>query len=1507
MRKRILSAAVYLCMVLTLLPGTAKATEIVASDTCGANARWELDVRGTLTVSGTGEMEDYNKLTNWPIVLPTWPSDSIQSVVVKGSVTHIGSWAFSDCKNLRSVIIEEGVETIGGDAFYRCPNLEFVTLPSTWIGVLEFSRRAAASGNWFDGCPKLKTAGPMSGNYNIRFAWTEAIPNCVFNDCHSIESIVLPIGLKRIGRQAFANSKLRYVVIPEGVELIEDDAFAYCENLETVIIPEGVKKIGCFAFSGCTSLKTIALPESVDMIGEGTFYGCTSLTKAILPSQGVEFYYADDDDNSLVINTGFGRGHEVFSGCSSLVSISIPHGMTMIGMCKEPDGIIYHCSAFGGQGSIQYVGIPTSVTRIDADVFENTSITDIYYAGSEAQWNQIDYYTFPASKFATARKHFNSAVPITPDSPPIIPDPVESVGIALFPSELDLGIGKTSVVDINTYPRKMPYTLTSSDSEVVSVSGDTLTAHKPGRVEITAALVDYPNVQAVCSVAVKEGYDDLMCAIAACQLSYEDELIRYGFGATVETFADAAIGPDRTLWNWAVWDAPLSDFYKDVLGDWKIVNVASEPSGLFAVALDNAERNQRIIAFRDTKANYTYVDEFGLDLKMCSYIPSQFLDAMEFYKKNIGTEHEILLTGHSFGGAAACYVSLLTGEWAELFNAANGLMISNAYFICDEEVYHTFHGADRWNFTNHVTDSKNSANQFIMGTALRNEMIAYPNADKLPVEIHAPAITATTGAVGKNSCHNLCSMLEYDRSSGRFWLTQSTPYRQTLPEVRQFEMTRTDLLYLFDKTMDVMKKPLWLEVIWQSISLYKHLVGEDYTKVSFNYGSSGDDDIVDKKIMEQAFLLGGDGNDFLTGGCINDVLVGGLGRNAMDGGPMNDLYIVTGTSDQYINDCSGVDDIYIPSGARVRSYGNPTDKVDEYYVLTLTNGQRIMINKNRKQDFDNRFRVYSMDGTYCGSYRTVPQETETRMIALAAEDELAEAANGLPITTLEISGRDLILEIQNDAGNSVGTVNTATDSFPLYEPYGYFYYDRQEETLRAHLFGGSGEVRISSADPVAQTVACTSIFHNAEDDLPLKRFTAEIDLQASETILTPSCVVEEPAVPFRVMDSSGNTEDIPAKTEDLTAPQKPDTPEQPTHHTLTVTSGSGSGSYSAGTRISISATIPSGKRFVRWEASGGTIEDYLSASTYFVMPNRDVTLTAILTDESTGGTSGGSSGSNGWSTSTIYAVTVEKPEHGKVTSNRTNAASGSTIALTATPDIGYVLDTLTVTDSRGNEVKLTAQSGGKYTFTMPSRAVTVKATFTLLLDDTQKPCDGGADCPSRSFTDLRSVGTWYHEAVDYVLRNGLMGGYGNKTFGPNDNLSRAQLTQILFNKEGRPAVNYPMNFSDVTNEAWYTKAIRWATSQGIVGGYGNGTFGPNDNITREQLAVMLWRYAGSPAATNKELHFTDADQASGYALEALRWAVENGVITGKGGGILDPQGLATRAQVAQMLKNYLEG
>ena len=169
-------------------------------------------------------------------------------------------------------------------------------------------------------------------------------------------------------------------------------------------------------------------------------------------------------------------------------------------------------------------------------------------------------------------------------------------------------------------------------------------------------------------------------------------------------------------------------------------------------------------------------------------------------------------------------------------------------------------------------------------------------------------------------------------------------------------------------------------------------------------------------------------------------------------------------------------------------------------------------------------------------------------------------------------------------------------------------------------------------------------------------------------------------------------------------------------------------------------------------------------------------------------------------------------------------------------------------------------------------------------------------------TDV-SESAWYYDAVRFAIENGLMNGIGNNLFAPGANLSRAQLTQILYNKEGKPTVDGMGSFTDVMG-SWYSDAVIWATERNIVSGYGNGLFGPNDNITREQLAVMLWRYAGKPIASTN-LTFSDTDQISDFAQSAIRWAVENKILNGKGSNILAPKSFATRAEVAQMLKNYL--
>ena len=273
---------------------------------------------------------------------------------------------------------------------------------------------------------------------------------------------------------------------------------------------------------------------------------------------------------------------------------------------------------------------------------------------------------------------------------------------------------------------------------------------------------------------------------------------------------------------------------------------------------------------------------------------------------------------------------------------------------------------------------------------------------------------------------------------------------------------------------------------------------------------------------------------------------------------------------------------------------------------------------------------------------------------------------------------------------------------------------------------------------------------------------------------------------------------------------------------------------------------------------------------------------------------GGSSSSG----STRYTVSVEDTDNGSVKVSPTRASKGSTVTVTVKPDEGYELDKLTVTDKNGDSVKLTDKGDGKYTFKMPASKVTVEAVFTAV------------EVEGLPFTDVTS-GDWFYDAVAYVYDKGMMEGTTDTTFAPTMNLTRSMIAQVLYNLEERPEAPGAAGFPDVAAGAWYADAVNWAAARGIVKGYDTGAFGPEDSVTREQLAAILYRYAQAKGYDTTQggmavREFSDSASISDWAQEAMAWAVNAQVLSGKGNGVLDPQGTATRAEVAQMLMNFGE-
>ena len=267
------------------------------------------------------------------------------------------------------------------------------------------------------------------------------------------------------------------------------------------------------------------------------------------------------------------------------------------------------------------------------------------------------------------------------------------------------------------------------------------------------------------------------------------------------------------------------------------------------------------------------------------------------------------------------------------------------------------------------------------------------------------------------------------------------------------------------------------------------------------------------------------------------------------------------------------------------------------------------------------------------------------------------------------------------------------------------------------------------------------------------------------------------------------------------------------------------------------------------------------------------------------------SSSGGDDNAPTYAIEVGKDiRNGTVTANRRYAERGDTVTITVTPDKGYTLETLTVTDKNGKEVKLT-EKNGKYTFTMPASKVTVTATF---MDD---------NTMLNFFVDVKAS-DYYYDAVLWAAQNGITSGTDAEHFSPNQPCTRAQIVTFLWRAAGSPEPKAMSSFADVSTDAYYAKAVAWAVENGITTGTGDGKFSPDATCTRAQSVTFLFRAIGKLVDSKAE--FSDVLTDSYYA-NAVAWAVENGVTNGIGDGLFGPDNSCTRAQIVTFLFRAYQG
>lgn len=264
---------------------------------------------------------------------------------------------------------------------------------------------------------------------------------------------------------------------------------------------------------------------------------------------------------------------------------------------------------------------------------------------------------------------------------------------------------------------------------------------------------------------------------------------------------------------------------------------------------------------------------------------------------------------------------------------------------------------------------------------------------------------------------------------------------------------------------------------------------------------------------------------------------------------------------------------------------------------------------------------------------------------------------------------------------------------------------------------------------------------------------------------------------------------------------------------------------------------------------------------------------------------------SGSSSDPTYSVTVDKTENGSVTVSPKSASKGDTVTVTVKPDSGYVLETLTVTDKNGNELTLKDKGDGKYTFTMPTGKVEVKATF---MEDNSM---------LNFFYDVPN-GAYFYEAVKWAVDKGITNGLSDTMFGPYESCTRAQIVTFLWRAAGSPEPKTASSFTDVPANAYYAKAVAWAVENGITNGMTETTFAPNATCTRGQSVTFLYRALKGTASGSA--NFTDVKSDTFYA-DAINWAVANNVTNGTSNTTFSPNADCTRAEIVTFLYRAYQG
>ena len=1426
------------------------------SGTCGENLTWELDLEtGTLTISGTGDMKDYEQVYNGD-----------------ADYSFSSSSPWSNCDDIKSVIIESGVTSIGKCAFVGCKNLSGILIPNS-----------------------INDIGDLA-----------------FRNCNGLTSIS----------------------IPDSVSVINPDTFAYCSNLTSISIPNSITGIGWGAFRGCKSLENIIIPQSVVLyIGESAFGDCSSLTSVIIP-QGITRI-----------------GDKTFSGCYNLTNIMLPK----------------------------------SIDEIDWYAFENCdSLTDIYYAGSEYEWSNIEIDSFRNDALLNATIHYNSTGPDSGDTGTTIPDG-RTTAVKYLTSWDETS--KTAVFSDDSYIR---YTA-AADAELPS-DGITQLVNRYVLVECAQDESDVNKGQLFRLQPVNSALGSLTAGtettVTIDGVTYEwpDGIGISGPGAPYEVLYHTI---DGRLVGYTV----LAE-KKGTAGDW---------NGSDTVHLDGVDFHTNYMTDQDSLAEiskiadkdqavvYYFVGDALLKAKLGNNDPVD--PPIELYYTKIGTltafdlnQMTLAIDGKSFPvqddrdikdnlkdavGKQTVFVitsgkvsyamplervstrleavatvepSTITYQGGyDLTSVTAKVEVQNVYDVdswVDKKMLETaiLQNVPEWNGNitlDHADfeiawgpseQSSESVEKFLVFSNDAYEDHFLVNDCKTTID------NTTTLALNESVTMSANIAVNPNYSFDNSEYADAFPEGKTEKNVQvsvEAQGQRWDGKKLQDTSVCSITARYPDNIISEEDVLdIAAKAGAELEKIN---GALS----LDLNTMYEVFGLRGEALDQLEKEILSVIVMSNIPEETLEEKISND--IVDKVIGKYIPDEFSASTYTVPLVYQIATpkYGLITVQFNcevhtynlhgKNFALWATVDYEIL--RSEKPVRADQISGFLGQGTRTdvGAFSSAAYSLVEAELKEQYNEVCGNSANQVADFLFNDIVKMIFEEMETTFKDEVWKLLVwPTTNAKIACPVDVFVYNQNGDlcgsiendvvTQSSNEFGLSvkGETKYITDLEDLYTIKYVAT-DNGTMDITLTEFSG-CETPARQIAFYNVPLVKEQSYTQNIPEAiqseteeyslitSGNKE-VSADIDQSLINLRPIVPSPPETYTIIFNGNGGTASQTSmetGTDGTLD-TLPTASRdgnyrFDGWftEPTGGV---QITTSTVFT---KETTVYAhwVYIDRPTDDDhlSGSDSSSD-----PSYRIDVDViTRGGNVSVRPTSASVGTRVAITVDSDSGYELDRIVVLNEGGTELALTQRNENTYTFIMPDGRVSIDAHFVRV------------EMPSTSnvFYDV-AQGAWYYDAVQYVTQRGLMTGVSDRQFAPNAILSRAQAVQILYALAGGPTVSASNDFVDVNRGDWYADAVSWATANGVVSGMGKEMFGPNAPLTREQLALILYHYAQvagyAPHQGGMAIQeFSDSASISGWALEAVQWAVNAGLISGTGDGMLDPDGAATRAQVAQIFMNFCQ-